>query len=1240
MRKSVFIRSVLRQPARTLLLALLMIVASFAFVARVVEYVIVTRELDRIADSYQSIGFLAPINPQNISFDRDVTEAAAIVRYSPLVNFVDERVFVQGILQDRINTTGRLAGITATSFLPAVEDIGIIALEFYFYATVRINQHSPQIVRGDDFDFINLILEVGEIIVGDAGGMGLLARQIYTIGGRRVQVTNRLDVRIPLSPDESDRFRGGDRYPFNFMPLTEYLFRATQVPGRHGYITWYARPLIGQDGLEFQANSLSLNLDARDTEGLVFTANTRNEEEMTYVYSRIQEDIDLAHDNLSSMMVIGTMGMEMMPRFQDPLSGRLLDTTPLMTGGRFINHEDYLNANPVAVVPVQMATRRGLRVGEEFTITLRQNPRPSWIDQDTESWWAMGGEAWWMPQPQGWWAVTEYAESWQNLPTYELTLTVVGVYWNTPIGMLNHNFLNKEMYIPSSVMPEGFGWTDAPHLAGMHSFVMHTPRYEARFIANYGEQLRVLGFAPRFLESGFADFAAAADPIITSITINLTMFTILSVFILLLVVFLYLRQWLKTVAISRALGSPSSKTLRQLVTPILIFWLPAIAIGSVLAWFFAISQASASLEAFALTMGILDYVADYYDIVGAPIVSWFLLLAIVLTLIAFGEMMNAVAAWRKNAANLPGSSSSMRKLWSEVSMPIFPLRTPFIIIGAAYTWFLAIDAMDIRFFELIDGLIVQAGADSLEMYWLVALGSSIAVVALIILITSGIIIVRRPVLAQLQGGTVQKRRKLKKSKVIVPEVAPAHFVASNFNVSLKPLKKRRLAATKAGFRHTSRHILRSPLRSGLVVVIITGFVLSLGWLNHTIIFTENEIERLWEETVVSADLIRSPDDERVLFGWQEFYGQASISRASANHLLNSGFVDDYYAELLWVHGFVRSEEDFADFATPGEGWWLTSDLVFAVNSLDGFVYENTRGVMDEALGVIGDDVEIHFAEGFGAEDFVFYGFHDEDGYIIPVPILVRQSFLYEHGYYLGQHLVLETPRTHVQIIGTFEGGLSRGVNRFGTWRSAIIMPIDAMLPHYTINIWRAGRLLSAVATYTTVRINIDTTRNREITLLNELMTDVLPRNNISQIGNIPLELFVHDSQLRNAVEPMEQNLRLLQLLYPIAIGVAALLSVGLSLMIMLQNAKNAAIMRVLGKPKAKSQISLCGEQLLLSLLGTLLGLLTLQLLGVNALANAPLIFAAMCFTGAALGATTGSVAISTRPPIDLLQVRE
>ncbi|MCL2349886.1 MAG: hypothetical protein FWC67_00250, partial [Defluviitaleaceae bacterium] len=134
MKQNIFLKSVLRQPVRTALLATLMLIASFAFVARVAEYIVVNEEIDRIEGFYNAIGVLSPINPQDFTTGHDITQAAQVVADSPLVAFADVRNFAQGIMHESTNVITQFVG--RDYFVPGAEGIDINTMEHYILATM------------------------------------------------------------------------------------------------------------------------------------------------------------------------------------------------------------------------------------------------------------------------------------------------------------------------------------------------------------------------------------------------------------------------------------------------------------------------------------------------------------------------------------------------------------------------------------------------------------------------------------------------------------------------------------------------------------------------------------------------------------------------------------------------------------------------------------------------------------------------------------------------------------------------------------------------------------------------------------------------------------------------------------------------------------------------------------------------------------------------------------------------
>jgi hypothetical protein len=161
--------------------------------------------------------------------------------------------------------------------------------------------------------------------------------------------------------------------------------------------------------------------------------------------------------------------------------------------------------------------------------------------------------------------------------------------------------------------------------------------------------------------------------------------------------------------------------------------------------------------------------------------------------------------------------------------------------------------------------------------------------------------------------------------------------------------------------------------------------------------------------------------------------------------------------------------------------------------------------------------------------------------------------------------------------------------------------------------------------------------NREITQIQEKITEITERKGA---GDVPLGLFLDDEELRMVVIPMEQNLSLLSLLYPVTIVLSVIIGLGLSLLLMLQNAKVAAIQRVLGTSKIKARTTLCGEQMFICLFGLAVGLVMLAILGWGFGFASSLGLAGLYLAGAVAGMVAGAVVVTDRPPLELLQVRE
>jgi len=490
---------------------------------------------------------------------------------------------------------------------------------------------------------------------------------------------------------------------------------------------------------------------------------------------------------------------------------------------------------------------------------------------------------------------------------------------------------------------------------------------------------------------------------------------------------------------------------------------------------------------------------------------------------------------------------------------------------------------------------------------------------------------RRPVLEQLQGGAKKSSKRAAKTPRASAKASRVHRGPPELTFIL-------------------RHIFRTPAKSILIFATALIFVVALGLLAETIRNSEEEIDRLFATTIVEAEILRSSEDmerrTRLLFD--------VVPRRTYDFVFDTSFVQHAFIEA--GHGFAfvlppAGDGSFPDDVLanlviardddiPGGGetrvfMQTHFDFLFATNNLRHFT-EDGEGFLSRMTDTPQTlaNMQINFAQGFGEVDFVYDGGD--------IPIIISQRISMERGVNLGDTvfiaLVNNTPYMDYLFDTRHSGvppawqyvratviGMHDNAALLPLMQHSAIMPLDAL-----------ESIFGPDLGYITFRFTINPDYNRDW----QAVTNVLTRSlwPIHPWFNT-IELVVHDNELRFVAEPMEQNLSLLRLLYPIAIAISAIIGIGLSILLMLQSAKNAAIMAVLGMPRHKSRIILWLKPMLVGLLGTIFGMLMLA--AITAAIGLPLLIAAIPYTaGAIIGNVIAVVLITNRAPLDLLQVKE
>jgi hypothetical protein len=269
-----------------------------------------------------------------------------------------------------------------------------------------------------------------------------------------------------------------------------------------------------------------------------------------------------------------------------------------------------------------------------------------------------------------------------------------------------------------------------------------------------------------------------------------------------------------------------------------------------------------------------------------------------------------------------------------------------------------------------------------------------------------------------------------------------------------------------------------------------------------------------------------------------------------------------------------------------------------------------------------EDMEIIFASGYGADSFVF-----SEGELIPVILAGTVIEIYDIELGDTVYLAKTFEETHkwtlieARAIGMHNQNIIRG-----DFLSASIMPLAAL-----------EYLMEEDTGYIMFHFEIPTEYSREINRIREEFTAIMER---PDAGWAELNIIIRDQELRRVAAPMEQTLSILRMLYPVVIGASIIIGLGLAMIFMIQSAKNAAVMRVLGGTNRKTRITLIVEQLLICMIGLAVGLAVLIITGWGFGLASSLMLMGLYVIGVLIGAVSGAVLVTNRPALDLLQVKE
>lgn len=421
-------------------------------------------------------------------------------------------------------------------------------------------------------------------------------------------------------------------------------------------------------------------------------------------------------------------------------------------------------------------------------------------------------------------------------------------------------------------------------------------------------------------------------------------------------------------------------------------------------------------------------------------------------------------------------------------------------------------------------------------------------------------------------------------------------------------------------RYVLRHILRSPGKSLLCLLLAVVFMLGLMLIQVSTIHSENELEHLYTTTTVTVDIIQTMSGQITTNGVTIDSG---IYPLTVEQLDSTGFIGHRYVEAYTEKAILVRLDPMGEPIGDGASW--------AGGTLYGIEYPQ------EFLANRNVEGELTYFDGW--DESVFCQSWDDwknpDGSIGGIyPVVISQElydmFRMEEGDLLQIGITAVDLRdstkativyTSLTVVGTHPWDMD-----------TLLLPLESY-----------RRVKGVTQNYSQVTLTIDPAMNRQLDLFRAKADPIIARG-----GTVPLTALYWDQELRQAIAPMEQVISFMKALYPVTLGLSFIVAAGIAVLLSLLSAKEAAILRVLGNSKTQCRVILCLQTVLVCGVGLILGHL-----GATAMAYIMLpaedaiglMLPALGRVGlyllyTVLGAVGASAVMTGKNPLELLQVKE
>ncbi|CAK7058198.1 ABC transporter permease [Tissierella sp.] len=443
---------------------------------------------------------------------------------------------------------------------------------------------------------------------------------------------------------------------------------------------------------------------------------------------------------------------------------------------------------------------------------------------------------------------------------------------------------------------------------------------------------------------------------------------------------------------------------------------------------------------------------------------------------------------------------------------------------------------------------------------------------------------------------------------------------------------------KALKRFSLNHTLRSKVTSILLIVLAGIFTFSLLWMNYLTIKNNGLIEKAYKDTIITGDIIVKQNKATS-------QGTGPIHRRHIDKLIETDLVKDYKAiasmiyEELYINrdGVIKKYE----IGEKDKVHVFIKHPIFAVNASSKSYNSSDRIIEFADLTIIDgyslEDFDKEYTRGYSknGEKTVLDEKGEED-----FPILVSKTAMDHYDLKLGDKILLEPASRHRQlsakaygtIVGTFKG-ISSGKDYYG--KTIVNEEIELFI--YPIRVLNITELQTF---YSKIEFVFKQEKNKELMERKEEIKRIVSDNGFNEF---PMELKLWDEELTNVMEPLEKNISLLEVLYPVTFILSIVIAGILAFIMVLRRSTDTAILRILGVKEKEVRLNLFSENLMLVLIGTAIACITVFAISIKSY-PIDLVKYIVVTGGYMLGTTAGLILgigkVTNKKPLEMLQVKE